>query len=1072
MKARRLSVVVACMGCLATSASRADAEEGRPEELKGVETSALPAEFDGSQMLAVDVRARVQAANLRESDAWGRVTSRAEWEAFRDRRIQALRAALGPGHDTPKALKVSVTRTLEGDGYRIENLVYESRPGLVVTANLYGPAAPSGRMPAIVIAHSHHNAKTQGELQDMGMTWARHGCLVLVPDLIGHGERRQHPFRTSDDYPRPFRAGRQDYYFRYNAGLQLQLAGESLMGWNVGDLMRGIDILLARPGVDRDRVILLGSVAGGGDPSGVASALDSRIKAVAAFNFGGPQPDYTLPGDAARDFYWFGVPDWESTRCLRLGARDGFAHWLIVASVAPRRLIYAHEFAWDPERDPVWPRLQAVFGWYGAGDHLAVATGRGSLKGSPPESSHCNNIGPIHRSAIYPALEHWFAMPIPDEYSQRRDPTELVCLTPDAIREFQPRPLHELAAETLSVRAAGALQRLSDTSPEERRQALRQDWARLLGDIDPKADPKVVASKSESLASAKVERIALEVERGILVPLVVLSPNSEPAIPRPIVVAVAQEGKQVFLEHRARAIAELLDGGAAVCLIDVRGTGETRLKSDSRRHSASSTSLSATEWMLGQTLVGSRLRDLRSSLRYLRRRPDVDATRIALWGDSFAPANPRDRPLAVPLDADPFPDLAEPLGGLLALFGALFESDVRVVYLRGGLVSYASLLRSPYCYVPHDALIPSALTAGDLCDVAAALAPRPLRMERLVDGLNQEVAPEAVRETFEYTRDSYRLAHSESRLSLEGDPSTVAASQWVLNGLRDGSLSDQSVSRRDSVSRDVFRNPFVIAALIAMTASQVRGEEPSERSTRPKEMIRLFNGKDLTGLTTWLKDTKHDDPRRVFRVADGVLQITGDGFGYVATEKAYRDYHLVVEYRWGVKTDGGRFVRNSGILLNAVGPDGGAGGSWMSSIECQLAQGCVGDLIVIRGKDSSGETIPVRLTSDVEVGPDRHPRWKEGGVPRVFEGGQLWWSQHEPGFKELLDTRGKDDVESPAGEWTRVDCVCEGAKLKIQVNGTIVNQAHDVNPDGGKLLLQSEGFELFVRTFELHPLNP
>ena len=45
--------------------------------------------------------------------------------------------------------------------------------------------------------------------------------------------------------------------------------------------------------------------------------------------------------------------------------------------------------------------------------------------------------------------------------------------------------------------------------------------------------------------------------------------------------------------------------------------------------------------------------------------------RIALWGDSFAPANPKDRPLAVPLEADPFPDLAEPLGGLLALFGCL-----------------------------------------------------------------------------------------------------------------------------------------------------------------------------------------------------------------------------------------------------------------------------------------------------------------------------------------------------------------------------------------------------------------
>src|SRR5262249_30231382 len=148
--------------------------------------------------------------------------------------------------------------------------------------------------------------------------------------------------------------------------LQLQLIGESLIGWMVHDLARGLDLLLARPGIDKDRIIVLGSVAGGGDPAAVLAALDPRGKAVVPFNFGGPQPDYPVPADAESDYYYFGMPDWESTRCLKWGARDGFAQWLIVASVAPRRLIYAHEFAWDQHRDPVWPRLQRVFEWYGA----------------------------------------------------------------------------------------------------------------------------------------------------------------------------------------------------------------------------------------------------------------------------------------------------------------------------------------------------------------------------------------------------------------------------------------------------------------------------------------------------------------------------------------------------------------------------------------------------------------------------------------------------------------------------------------------------------------------------------
>jgi hypothetical protein len=92
---------------------------------------------------------------------------------------RALRESLGLPAAIPEVPRVIVTRTLEGDGFRIENLVFESRPGLVVTANLYVPARATGSMPGILISHSHHAPRTQGELQEVGMTWARRGCLVL-----------------------------------------------------------------------------------------------------------------------------------------------------------------------------------------------------------------------------------------------------------------------------------------------------------------------------------------------------------------------------------------------------------------------------------------------------------------------------------------------------------------------------------------------------------------------------------------------------------------------------------------------------------------------------------------------------------------------------------------------------------------------------------------------------------------------------------------------------------------------------------------------------------------------------
>jgi hypothetical protein len=258
--------------------------------------------------------------------------------------------------------------------------------------------------------------------------------------------------------------------------------------------------------------------------------------------------------------------------------------------------------------------------------------------------------------------------------------------------------------------------------------------------------------------------------------------------------------------------------------------------------------------------------------------------------------------------------------------------------------------------------------------------------------------------------------------------------------------------------------------LITLFAASIGSTITTAQET-PKQPIKLFNGKDLTGLTTWLKDTKRDDPRKVFSMRDGILHVSGDGFGYVATEKEYKNYHLIVEYKWGKKTDGGKYVRNSGILLHATGPDGGAGGTWMASIECQLAQGCVSDLIAIRGKDAKGEVIPVALKAETALGSDKRPRWKAGGDVREFTKGQLWWNKHEAGFKELIDTRGKDDVESQLGDWTKVECICRGNRIEVHVNGVKVNECFDVFPAAGKILLQSEGFEIDFRRFELRPLE-
>jgi hypothetical protein len=255
-----------------------------------------------------------------------------------------------------------------------------------------------------------------------------------------------------------------------------------------------------------------------------------------------------------------------------------------------------------------------------------------------------------------------------------------------------------------------------------------------------------------------------------------------------------------------------------------------------------------------------------------------------------------------------------------------------------------------------------------------------------------------------------------------------------------------------------------------MTASSGCAGQLAFGAAPDRKPIQLFNGRDLTGWYPWLAETQYQDPRKVFSVVNGSLRVSGEVPGYLSTRESYGDYHLLAEYKWGELTYGAKTVRNSGILVHATGPDGNHS-PWMASIECQIAQGCVGDFIVIRGQDETRKTIPVTVTSDTILGADGRTRWKRGGKATPYSGKQFWWSLHEPGFQEKIDTRGKDDLESALGEWTRVECICKGDRITILVNGREVNECYNVFPSAGKILIESEGFEILFRKLELRPLT-
>lgn len=269
--------------------------------------------------------------------------------------------------------------------------------------------------------------------------------------------------------------------------------------------------------------------------------------------------------------------------------------------------------------------------------------------------------------------------------------------------------------------------------------------------------------------------------------------------------------------------------------------------------------------------------------------------------------------------------------------------------------------------------------------------------------------------------------------------------------------------------------------VISFTCSALLGEETKipAKAITPDKPIVLLNGKDLSPWYTWLTDDRYEDPRGVFKVQpDGMLRISGDGFGGLITRNEYANYHLVMEYRWGTKTWRQRVdrARDGGLLLHCQGKEGNFGGSpgqpgaWMTSVECQIIEGGVGDILVLQGKDDNGKTMEASATCEVTRDRDGEPVWTAGAKAEKFNAGRINWFGRDPDWKDVLGFRGPKDVESPGQEWTTLECFVKGDTLTYRVNGTIVNRATNVLPTQGKILLQTEGAEMFVRKLELRPL--
>ena len=275
-------------------------------------------------------------------------------------------------------------------------------------------------------------------------------------------------------------------------------------------------------------------------------------------------------------------------------------------------------------------------------------------------------------------------------------------------------------------------------------------------------------------------------------------------------------------------------------------------------------------------------------------------------------------------------------------------------------------------------------------------------------------------------------------------------------------------------------NKTVFFVIIAIATASCSSDSISNGPIVPKSTVSLFNGKDLSSFYIWLPEFGHSDPHKVFTVVDNVdgapaIRISGQYYGGLITKDEYANYKLVAEFRWGSETWAPRKdrARDAGILLHCQGEDGNADedfkSPWLRSVEYQIIEGGTGDIILVNGFDrGSDKPIAPRLTAHVLAG---QRVWNPEGAATEFQKGRLDWRYRDPNWKDVVNFRGAKDVEKPVGEWNLIEAICDGGNVTYFLNGIKVNEGKDGSFTAGKILVQSEGAELFFRRIELQPLD-
>jgi dienelactone hydrolase len=653
---------------------------------------------------------RAQAAALRANDE--SPANRAAWAERRTALRAAMLAAAGPMPETPCDLKPEILGTLDRDGYRIEKLIFQSRPDVWVTSNVYVPSG-EGKRPAVLAVHGHHAwARIDRDVQAYCLGLVKLGFFVLCVDAFGAGERHANPARGT--------------YHGALDGSALWPVGQSLLGMQVYDNRRAVDYLLTRPEVDPERLGITGA-SGGGNQTMYAGALDERLKCV-------------VPVCSVGNFQaYFHVP------CCVCEVLPGVLRFTeegdVLGLVAPRPLLVINaaqdSFQFSPaEAAKSVGRAKHIYGLSSDGEKLRHTVVEGGHGYSQPM-----------REAMYGWMTRWLkgegtGEPIKDPPFQTEDPETIRCF-PDITKRPQPwMTPTAFAKHTGKALLKQNFPKTPDHAEDWESTAvyMRSQLAKVLGPMP--ALPKDVKLSADKLTVGSGRAAGplrhLSTEPGVVIGGTYSAPAGE-AKALPACIVLHFDGGKAAAEHPIAAA--LARSGWTIVQPELRGSGPPTDRGGVR--GAPDHNVAEQGVLLGRPLLGQWVFDVQVVLAALLDRTDVDRQRVVLAGIGHA--------------------------GLLALAAAAFIGE-RVA----GVVAFAPpttyLTDAPYAPPMRMGLLaPGIVGVGDVPQLAAMIAPRRLLIAGGVSPGGKKLSDAALKEAFAFTTAAYKANRAADRLTITAD---------------------------------------------------------------------------------------------------------------------------------------------------------------------------------------------------------------------------------------------------------------------------------------------------------------